>query len=297
MKKTILVTGGTGFIGSQLVSRLAERHQVISLARSKQKAANGVIGIKGCFHSFEDLRQLDGHRIDALIHLAAVTGGCSEADGIEVNVAGTRRLVRYLVDRGCRKFVLASSIAAVGCLTDSEPRFIPLQLPMPPDHPFIGRDAYGLSKATMEEWARYFARRTPGADFVSLRFGAVTDEKSYAPEPAPAGSLPLWGFVTLARVALADVLRCLQLTVEAPEKAGYRQYNLVGPDTCCDDSVPDLMRVIGGQLDLSSYRQSGHEYDPVYSMEEIRRDLGFIPEIPMRREAFLRWKQSPGKAP
>jgi nucleoside-diphosphate-sugar epimerase len=144
----------------------------------------------------------------------------------------------------------------------------------------------------MEDWAAYFARRTPGADFVTLRFGAVTDEKSYAPVPSPASGLPLWGFVTLARVALADVLRCLQLTVDAPEKPGYRQYNLVGPDTCCDDSVPEIIRAIGGKLDLAAYQRPGHEYDPVYSMDEIRRDLGFVPAIPMRRNSFLQWKVS-----
>ncbi len=132
MKKTVLVTGGTGFIGARLIPMLAEQYQVISLARTRQKTADGVIGVKGSFHSFEDLRQLDSYRIDALVHLAAVTGGCSEAEGIEVNVAGTRRLIRYLVDRDCRQFALASSVAATGCLTDAEPRFMPLQLPMPP---------------------------------------------------------------------------------------------------------------------------------------------------------------------
>ena len=295
---TVLVTGGTGFIGSRLVPLLAERHQVISLARSTQKAATGVIGVKGCFHAFEDLRQLDRHPIDALVHLAGVTGGCSEADGIEVNVAGTRRLLRYLVDRGCRKFVLASSIAAVGCLTDCDPPFRPLKLPMPPDHPFIGRDTYGLSKANMEEWVRYFARRTLDADFVTLRFGAVTDEKHFEPAPLRAKDVPLWGFATMARVALADVLRGLQQVTEAPIKPGYRQYNLVGPDICCEDTVPEIMAALTGKtegtLDMDHYRRPGHEHDPLYSMDEIYQEFGFRPEIPMRTDAFLKWKQTRG---
>lgn len=293
---TILVTGGTGFIGSRLVPLLAAQHEVISLARTAQKDQPRVKTVRGTFHSFEDLRRLDGSRIEALVHLAGVTGGCSEQDGLEVNVAGTRRLLRYLADRGCRKFVLASSVAAVGCLTDREPRFAPQQLPIAPDHPFLGRDAYGLSKVLMENMARYMARAIPDAGIVSLRFGAVTDEEKYRPEAVRAAGLPLWAFVTLARVALRDVLRGLILAVSAPLPPGYRQYNLVGPDTPCEDSVPDLIPAFlgpaAGALDLAAYRRAGHGHDPLYSMKEIKRELGFAPEVPMRRAEFLKWQDA-----
>ncbi len=109
---TILVTGASGFIGKALAASLAAKHNVVCISRSNPGL--DLPTIRGNFDAFEDLRQLDGYQFDAVVHLAAVTGGCLERDGILVNVEGTRCLMRYLMDRGCRKFVMASSIAAVG---------------------------------------------------------------------------------------------------------------------------------------------------------------------------------------
>ena len=112
---TILVTGSGGYLGSRLVQVLAADHDLISMSRSP--AGNPPRVVQGDFTDAAALTALDGERIDVVVHLAAVTGGCSEEDAMNVNVSGTRRLVRWAVDHGVRRFVLASSIAAVGCLS------------------------------------------------------------------------------------------------------------------------------------------------------------------------------------
>jgi UDP-glucose 4-epimerase len=198
-----LITGASGLIGNAFAQELSAKRQVICLSRKKSRG-DDVTAIQGEFHSFEDLRQLDSFDISCVVHLAAVTGGCSEEEGLAVNVLGTRRLLRYALDRGCRKFVLASSIAAAGCLSDA---FLPLQLPIPDEHPCLAYDAYGFSKAMMEELTRYFHRVVPDSDFINLRIGLV--DSTDVPHLFGAGDPLGWPFVNLARITLGDLLRAL----------------------------------------------------------------------------------------
>lgn len=207
-----------------------------------------------------------------------MTGGCSEEDGLAINVLGTRRLIRYALDRGCRKFVLASSIAAVGCLSAD---FLPLQVPIPDDHPCLAQDAYGLSKAMMEDLTRYFHRVIPESDFIHLRFGAVHDP-TVPPVLYRADTAPDMPFVGLGSVMLGDVLRALTLAVRASVQPGVRVFNVLGPDANCSDPVPTVVRASlgerGTQPDLSWYDDPDHASDPLYTMDKIGRDLGFFPE-------------------
>jgi nucleoside-diphosphate-sugar epimerase len=275
-----LITGASGFIGNALARELATERQVVCLSRKKPEG--DLDFVRGEFHSFEDLRQLDHFNIQCVVHLAAVTGGCSEEDGLAVNVLGTRRLLRYALDRGCRKFVMATSIAAIGCLS---PNFLPQQMPIPDDHPCLAEDAYGLSKAMMEDLTRYFHRLIPGSDFINLRFGAV-DASDAPPRLYSTASAPHMPFVELAHVGLNDVLRALKLAVSASAHPGVRVFNVIGPDINSRDSVPALLRTALGarseQLDLSWYDRPGHEHDALYTRDKITTALGFSPEQPMR---------------
>jgi len=283
---TILVTGATGFLGSRLTAALAGRHRVLALTRAKRISGDAV-HVRGAFSSFEDLRALDAHTLDAAVHLAAVTGGCTEEETLAVNVDGTRRLLRYLLDRGCRRIVLASSIAAVGCLDG--PNFLPLRLPMPDDHPCLARDAYGLSKFLMEELTGYFARRFPDAALPLLRIGAVLDETHLDPATLQ-DEPPLWGpFCQLARVATDDVVCAFTLALEAPLAPGLRRWNVVAPEASCARPVAEVLRAhYAGRehgLDWSYFERDGNAFAPVYAMEAIRRDLGFTPQISVRPAA------------
>ena len=270
-----LITGASGFIGSVFAEQLAEKRQVICLSRKKTQ--ENILSVQGEFHSFEDLRQLDRFDISCVVHLAAVTGGCSEEDGLAINVLGTRRLLRYALDRGCRKFVLASSIAATGCLSDE---FIPLQVPILDEHPCLAYDAYGFSKAMMEELTRYFHRIVPDSDFINLRIGLVNGNA--APPIHSVGDPLGCPFVNLAYVMIADVLRALDCAITAPHQPGVRIFNVVGPDTNCNNPVSDVLRSCLGKrgdgLDSSGYDRPGHSHDPLYSMGKIKSALGFSPK-------------------
>ena len=109
----ILITGTSGFIGRALAESMGSDHEVFCISRQKTEVA-GVTAIQGDFTSPDDLRKIDPNRVDVVVHLAAVTGGGTEEELLRVNVMGTYQLVRHFIDGGCKKFVLASSIAAVG---------------------------------------------------------------------------------------------------------------------------------------------------------------------------------------
>lgn len=268
---TILVTGASGFIGKALAVALAPRHQVICLSR-RSPGLPDLPYIRGDFGAFEDLRQLDAYPIDIVIHLAAVTGGCFERDGILVNVEGTRCLMRYLMDRGCKKFVMASSIAAVGF---QNIKFRPVQLPIPDEHPCLDRDGYGLSKYLMEEVTRYYQRQDETLDVINLRLSSVRPDENPGP---PSGVRPLgqWALGSITVMVLADAVRAFTLAAEAPYKPGVRILNATAARAWASAPTAAVLRNWWGEaVDLAYFEQPGNEYAAAYDVSAIERELGF----------------------
>lgn len=268
---SVLITGASGFIGSALACSMAPKHDVICISR--RNPGLDLLWVRGDLAAFEDLRQLDRYDIEVVVHLAAVTGGCLERDGILVNVEGTRCLMRYLIDRGCRKFVMASSIAAVGFQST---RFRPLQLPIPDEHPCLDRDGYGLSKFMMEEITRYYGRQNEDIDVINLRLASIVDD-ARMPEPQRAGPLHQWALGGITLMARSDAVRAFTMAAEAPYKPGVRIMNATGPQAWVADPVVRVLRGWwGDEIDLSCFEQPGHEYDSVFQVKRIEQELGFV---------------------
>jgi nucleoside-diphosphate-sugar epimerase len=273
----ILITGTSGFIGRSLAESMSKSHDVVCISR-QPTPVEGVTAIHGDFTSLDTLEKVPQPPIDALVHLAAVTGGGSESEQLRVNVWGTHQLLRHLIDRGCQKFVLASSIAAVGF---QSPLFRPLQLPMPDEHPCLDRMGYGFSKYMMEEVTRYLSRQDETLDFINIRLASIApDDRKLTPRKA--GPVGEWAMGSISYMYLSDAVRCFTMAAESPQKPGVRIMNAVGTQACAEDTVPEIIRAWYGQdadkIDLSHYERPGYERAPVYEIDHIRQELGFVPE-------------------
>lgn len=117
----ILVTGGTGFVGYNLVPALqAQGHEVVCLIRSTSNTAL-LDEIGGVAYRIGELRDpaslraaLEG--VDAVIHLAGVVKAVGRDGYFEVNTEGTRNLIEAVRETGARlkRLVFVSSLAAGG---------------------------------------------------------------------------------------------------------------------------------------------------------------------------------------
>lgn len=145
----VLVTGGSGFLGSHIAEQLAAQgHSVRALVRksSNTKFLSTISGVELAHGAVEDkdavARAAAG--VDAIIHSAGVVKARTPADFAATNVDGTRNLLEVALDHRTRikRFVFVSSLAAHGPSADGSP--IPHDRePSPVTH-------YGRSKLAAE---------------------------------------------------------------------------------------------------------------------------------------------------
>jgi nucleoside-diphosphate-sugar epimerase len=113
-KKIVLITGGSGRIGSALIRRLAPHYEIISFSTMPGRPVRP--GPHTAYRSVEtalkQVRNNYGSRIAAVVHLAgyhSFTGG-PDPRFYTLNALGTRRLLRALQDFEVGQFVFSSSM-------------------------------------------------------------------------------------------------------------------------------------------------------------------------------------------
>jgi len=182
-----LVTGGAGFIGSNLVDALLDgghEVQVIdNLSTGRRSNLDGALERGVVLHEMDitDAAAVSatvaGARPELVFHLAAqIDVRKSVADpafDARVNVEGTINVLRASHDAGVGRFAFSSTGGAIYGETD--------QLPSPETVPPLPKAPYGQSKFCAERYADMY-RRLDGLSTVSLRYGNV-----YGPRQDPLG--------------------------------------------------------------------------------------------------------------
>ena len=174
----ILVTGGTGFIGSHTaVELIAAGYDVFiidNLCNSKTSVLDRIERIASRRPGFAQidvrdrsaLRQLfSAHRFDAVMHFAGLKAIGESVERplayYDNNVSGSVALVECMLDAGVKTMVFSSSAAVYG-----EPAAVPIR----EDFPLSASNPYGRTKLMIEEILRDVATTDPAWRIALLRY-------------------------------------------------------------------------------------------------------------------------------
>jgi 2-alkyl-3-oxoalkanoate reductase len=312
----ICVTGGTGFIGGALVNRwLREGASVRVLARPSKRAEEltkrGAEVVSG---DLADAVALDraAEGADVVYHAAALVEGFqTREDFHKTNVSGTQRVFEACIRKSVRHVVYLSSIAVYGLVQGGE-RIDELT---PWDQSPEKRDNYAQSKIAAEELAAAIGLKT-GLAVTILRPGLV-----YGPgRPLPVALLGFQigkTCVIFGRRRLRFPVTYLENLIDAVMLAaktdgGLRNYIVIDDDNLAlgqyhaTRAAIDKTRaiflpgwlVLTGPVALNRlakivrvgeettaiwrYHVQRALQDRWYDTARIRKELGWVPRVPLR---------------
>lgn len=297
----LLITGGAGFIGTNLIARLSElggfEITVLdneSLGRRASIADYGVRFIAGDIRRIDDLRSAIRGQ-DTIVHLAADTRVMDSIENpqhnFENNVVGTFQLLQVARELGVERVVNASTGGAI--VGEAEP---------PVHEEMVARPLapYGASKLAVEGYLSAFAG-SYDMKTISLRFSNVYGPFSYhkgsvvahfmkriiAGEP-----LVVYGDGSQVRdflfsVDLADALAAIVAT----DARGVYQLGSGRPTTV--NELLDLIRKVAVGVEFTvKYEdaRSGEVHATWCDITRARRELDFDPPTPLQDGLAQTWR-------
>jgi len=288
--RRVLVTGGAGFIGSNLANRLAADNDVIALD-------DGYLGTSenlGADVTFVERSVLEDDLptdVDVVFHLAALSSyAMHEADpalGARVNVEGFVNVVDQARRDGCDQVVYASTSSIYGSRTEPSPESLPVE----------ANTGYEASKLARERYAEYFHNHygmtTAGFRFFSVYQGFAGAEAhkgqyanliaQFADDLANGRRPELWHDGTQTRdfTHVDDIVRGLVMAADAEVQGVFNlgtgeRYSLI-------HVVERLNDLLGTDLE-PTYREGdmpAHVYvhDTLADTTKFREATGWEPEV------------------
>ena len=303
-KKTILITGGAGFIGSNLAFYFQENYPkshvvVFDCFRSEVAFANGnlqsfghyknLIGFKGdvvCgnINNKVDLSLLDDYKFDYIFHQAAISDSrvYDQELVMQTNVNSFYDLL-YIAKRDRSVMVYASSAATYGSLPS--PQVVGTESPENP---------YDYSKYAMDQIACRYMKQNPEMSIVGLRYFNVYGPKEYykaktssmviqlghqildgkAPRLFEGSDKILRDFINIEDVIQANIKAC------NPKQNGV--YNVgTGKSRSFQDIVDILQQELGTDLG-TDYFPNPYAIYQMHTQADItttQTSLGFKPRV------------------
>ncbi len=174
----VLVTGASGYLGRQVIARLADpalpdrpERIVAHDIRAPAERLPGVVYEEADIRDPRIADALAEHAIDTVVHLASIVtpGKGSRRDfEYDVDVNGTRNLLQACVQQGVRRIVVSSSGAAYGYHADN-PAWLTEDMPVRGNEVF----AYAHHKRLVEDMLAEHRLSHPALEQVVLRIGTI----------------------------------------------------------------------------------------------------------------------------
>lgn len=291
----VLVTGGCGFIGSNLVRLLLRKGMQVKVLDnlSVGSEANLPPGVELLIGDIRDRAKVFEAVVgaDAVVHLAAHAGVAESVVDpqtcFEINVQGTLNILEATVARSIGRFVFASSNAAVG----EHPGPVHEDVPARPTSP------YGASKLAAEAYCSAFSN-SYGLNTVVLRFANVYGPYSthktsvvakFLRQLKSGKTLTIYGGGTQTRdfIHASDVSNACLLALEAPKGAKLYQIGSGVPTSIL--TLVDLIVELSGQKVTVEYAppRPGEIRHSCALIDRACRELGFKPTISLREGLIM----------
>ncbi len=182
IEMNILVTGGAGFIGSNIVDAYISKGHNVVIIDNMSTGVKDYINPKAKFYEMDVCdtgisKVFEENKIDLINHHAAQIDLRKSVDDpafdINVNIAGSVNLLQNAIKSGVKKFIFASTGGAIYGEHD--------YFPADEEHPTRPYAPYGINKMCVEKYLYYY-NHVYGLDYVVLRYANV-----YGPRQNPHG--------------------------------------------------------------------------------------------------------------
>ncbi len=296
----VLVTGGSGFIGSHVVDKLRARgHEpVIYDLRPSPWHTDPAHPVDTVLGSITDREALERalHSCDAVAHLAAVADvndvHAEPEDAERVNARGTVAVLEAARRAGVKRIVYASTIWVY---SDCEPEEVDEDTLLPPPS-----HLYTSTKLAGELYCKAY-QELYGIDYTILRFGIP-----YGPRAREAAVIPAFVNKALAGdpltlagdgsqsrkfVYVEDLADGVALGLE--EVAVNRVYNLASDETVTIKQIAETIKDLMGDVEIvHTPARPGDFGGKIVSSDRAERELGWTAATPFSEgvRRYIDWR-------
>jgi UDP-glucose 4-epimerase len=301
-----LVTGGAGFIGSNIVRLLVdEGHDVHVLDDLSSGYRTNLDAFPDVAFTEGDIRDPDALRramagAEAVFHLAASVGNKRSIDhpvlDAEINTIGTIRVLEAAREAGVRKVVFSSSAGIYGELKT---------LPIREDHPAEPDSPYGASKLGAEKVCLAYSKLYD-LEVVCLRYFNVYGVNQrydaygnvipiFVNQMLSGAPLTIFGDGEQTRdfVNVRDVARANVRAAEARGVSGA--FNLGSASTITINRLVELLREVSGIEPVVRYGppRPGDVRDSLADVSAANAAFGYEPSVEIRDglSEYVAWAQ------
>ena len=309
MPNRVVVTGGAGFIGSNLVIRLVELgYDVTVLDNLSTGKLDNLAAVSGRVRVVQgDIRDEKAvravmDRVDVVFHQAALPSVprsiVAPVESNAVNVDGTLNVLAAARDAGVRRVVYASSSSVYGDAPE---------LPKREEMAGVPRSPYAVSKLAAELYCRVFTH-VYGLETVSLRYFNVYGPRQN-PDSEYAAVVPRFirallhgdpteiygdGEQTRSFTFVTDVVDA-NLKAAAARNVAGEAFNIAGTErTSLNELNRQIRELVGADLSSAPRHAEERTSDIKHSYADLakaKRLLGYAPRVGLAEglQATVQW--------